>query len=1388
MSDVVNRRINIYIDQQAAIAALQQLEKKQSFYNQRVDECRFKQQDLQLKIQQAAAAGKDVSKLQAQYDRVTASLKEATSELSKNEKASSQLKEQIDSGLSSTFAQQEKLVSRLRNELRNMAENSPAYAEKLAAYTQASETFQEMKSRIDGVSGSLSELKQQSVSTAIGVAIGEAVTGLFESAKEMVSGIVEKSAEVSDELSDIQKTTGLTADQVRSVNSEIKKIDTRTSFSQLRNLASEAGKLGNESVEDVKRFVSEANIIDVALGEDLGDDAITQISKLSKIFHTGMLNIASSINSIGAASEASESFQVDFLSRVAGIAQTAKLSAPDLLAYGAALEINGQTAEVSGTALTKFFIDFVGNTDKFGRAAGYAKGELKALIDDKGTNTAFLEFLSRIQKISPTSDQMIQKLQELNIEGSSGANVFLTLANNLGLVQKQQDVANHSYSEGLSVIQEYNTKNSNTAAELAKLKKSIESIFTSDSLLDAVGSGVKMVNTFIGVLKSLPQFVLENKIAVLTLFAGLVLMNGALIESSIASIRAQTSQLAYNIGLSIGNGLLSARVSLEAAYITVTNLLTGRISIATAAQRLWNIALASNPLGAILVLVGAVAAAISILSSNTEKLSVAGRVNLDVNKQVVDSTAEQISKIQYLTRIINDHTVSEGARKNALQELIAINPQYLNGLNAENITTSEGKRIIDDYIVSLKRKAREEAAVAYRSRKLQEDMQLEVLQQSVEGKIANGKVNRNDLSSEEQEFTGNNAFSRNSGVIMNVLTWSNTANRALTGIKEARVKIKNELDQIDSILKKEFSTTPDDKVSEASATTSVIVKRTIADIKAEIASLEKTYDQIDINDSKALNANLARRKLLRSELDKLNGKESSEDKSAESLSQELRRIARELTSYNESQYEKDITAVENKYSKLSDRAKSNSKLLTEIERLKVLELTAINQKYFEEANKLLQKAASDERNLYLKNKEEQKQQVLNSAANAAKVLAANLESSIVKLNRDRLVKAELDARKAGFAQQLKAQKNFLEEQKRQELSNVNLTSQERQLIERKYLESNLQLELDYAQKVLSTVSNVANTVLNIYDGLSSNRKQQEDNEITQLQSNNEKEKASYQRLLNAKLITQAQYDAKVSKLDKQLAEKEKKAKLDQFEREKTSNIVRANIQIAQAILQALGSAPPPYNFVLAGIVAAAGAIQLLNIKNQQAPEYGKGGYLDEGPKHSSKYKGLPVVNPYNGKALAYLEQGEAIVNAQTMGDTKKYTVTGTPSEITSTLNGIGGGERWDNSAEIKPFWKTTAARPINLRRAKRSMDRVRMMEAGGLFSAQIPSASSSLPNSGNENENTLLMLSTIDRNSTVMNSLLEQISQGIMAKTFLTEAEAQQTRIDKIRHEATFKK
>jgi hypothetical protein len=77
-------------------------------------------------------------------------------------------------------------------------------------------------------------------------------------------------ADFDDKVADVMKTTGLAKDQVVALNTELEKINTRSSQEELLNLARIAGKLGINASKDVLEFVNAADKINVALSEDLG--------------------------------------------------------------------------------------------------------------------------------------------------------------------------------------------------------------------------------------------------------------------------------------------------------------------------------------------------------------------------------------------------------------------------------------------------------------------------------------------------------------------------------------------------------------------------------------------------------------------------------------------------------------------------------------------------------------------------------------------------------------------------------------------------------------------------------------------------------------------------------------------------------------------------------------------------------------------------------------------------------------------------------------------------------------------------------------------------------------------------------------------------------------
>ncbi len=95
---------------------------------------------------------------------------------------------------------------------------------------------------------------------------------------------VDEFAEMQEHMSGVVKYTGLSAEAVDDLNESFKGLDTRTPRAALNDLAADAGRLGIQSKEEVLDFVDAANQITVALGEDLGEDAVKNIGKITQLF------------------------------------------------------------------------------------------------------------------------------------------------------------------------------------------------------------------------------------------------------------------------------------------------------------------------------------------------------------------------------------------------------------------------------------------------------------------------------------------------------------------------------------------------------------------------------------------------------------------------------------------------------------------------------------------------------------------------------------------------------------------------------------------------------------------------------------------------------------------------------------------------------------------------------------------------------------------------------------------------------------------------------------------------------------------------------------------------------------------------------------------------
>lgn len=358
-----------------------------------------------------------------------------------------------------------------------------------------SEQWVKASNEIKVIADRLVTLKKKSADTNLSVCkMAEGVNkyiGLLSagglSIISMVSGMNRARAafaEYDDKLSDVMKTTGLTKEETEALSDRLKRINTRTPQLELLDLARVAGKLGLSALEDVEGFVRAADKINVALSEDLGgnaEEALNKVGKLVDIFdlkkkygiEDAMIRVGSTINELGAASTANEGYVVEFTNRLAGVAPQAGISIENVMGYGATLDQFGQQCETAATTVSQALTGMFKKPAEYARIAGMSLSEFNTLLN-RDANAAFITFLRGLKNSEGGMSGMTRNLASLKLEGTRATQILGALATNVDTLVEQQVLANQAFADGMSIIDEFNTKNNNAQAQYEKSVKIIK--------------------------------------------------------------------------------------------------------------------------------------------------------------------------------------------------------------------------------------------------------------------------------------------------------------------------------------------------------------------------------------------------------------------------------------------------------------------------------------------------------------------------------------------------------------------------------------------------------------------------------------------------------------------------------------------------------------------------------------------------------------------------------------------------------------------------------------------------------------------------------------------------------------------------------------------------
>lgn len=423
---------------------------------------------------------------------------------------------------------------------------------------------------------------------AMGAGVVGALTGVALTARKCV----DEYAEMEEAEAQVIKYTGMTRDEVKGLNEEFKEMDTRTAREKLNALAGDAGRLGITGKKDVLEFVDAADKINVALGEDLGDDAVKNIGKLAQMFgedqklglRGAMLATGSAINEVAQNSSAAEAYLVGFTARVAGAANQAKVSQGDILGYASVLDQNMQQQEMAATAFQTLMMKMYQEPAKFAKIAGQSVEDFTSLIK-KDANEAILQFLDTLNKKGGL-DQLAPMFKEMGLDGVRASGVISTMAGKIDDIRKAQRLANDAYRDGTSIINEFNVQNNTVQAGLDKAKKHFKDVRVE------LGEKLQPVMKYMITTGGLTVKGLGTIISILWKYKGAIVAASAAVAAYTLVVKADT--MAKSLWTTITKG-------------------------ATAAASLFNKTLKANPLGLVASVLAGVVSYLAIFKTRTNE-------------------------------------------------------------------------------------------------------------------------------------------------------------------------------------------------------------------------------------------------------------------------------------------------------------------------------------------------------------------------------------------------------------------------------------------------------------------------------------------------------------------------------------------------------------------------------------------------------------------------------------------------------------------------------------------------------------------------------------------------------------------------------------------------
>lgn len=450
---------------------------------------------------------------------------------------------------------------------------------------------------------------------------------------------VKNAAMIDDQLANVGKTTGLVGQDLENFYQRLGKIDTRTTAQGLLDIATVGGKMG-VAKDAIFGFTTAVDKLNVALGDEFSGGPSQIAESVGKMYNNfaqfrgqsyeqAFMKIGSAMNALADAGIASAPFLTEFANRVSAGNKVLKLE--NVLAYGAALEETGLSAEIAASGFKSFAGKVAGNMEGVAKFMGKSREEIMALLNTDAGQTQFIASFAEKFKGAGFAETQ-QALKKLGLADQETVAVFQNLAMAMEKPATQAGVFANRLEElmaiskkevsgaGDSINAEFKRKNETLAAQLEKAQKNVF------ALSREVGVAIAPLTSVFAELFS------------------------SFTEVAIPAVRAFGNFVKTDLYPKLASMMTPVKQGFEWVnqnWVTVKNAFIGfgvAIGIATVAFAALNITMLANPAGLVAAAIVGLAAAFSYAWATNGEFSASMMASWEVGKLVFSGLFE-IAKV-----------------------------------------------------------------------------------------------------------------------------------------------------------------------------------------------------------------------------------------------------------------------------------------------------------------------------------------------------------------------------------------------------------------------------------------------------------------------------------------------------------------------------------------------------------------------------------------------------------------------------------------------------------------------------------------------------------------------------------------------------------------------